>query len=103
MIKKPKNPPLLTAWPFVPDDPQFFFELHELLNRRVLSNRGPLVLRFEEDLKSYLGDPSLSPLTVSNATLGLELALRAFGLRGKVLVPSFTFVASAHAIVNAGL
>ena len=33
-----------------------------------------------------------------NATVGLEIAVRALGLTGEVIVPSFTFVATAHAL-----
>jgi dTDP-4-amino-4,6-dideoxygalactose transaminase len=33
-----------------------------------------------------------------NATVALEIAIRALGLRGEVIVPSFTFVATAHAL-----
>ena len=33
-----------------------------------------------------------------NATVALEIAARALGLHGEVIVPSFTFVATAHAL-----
>jgi dTDP-4-amino-4,6-dideoxygalactose transaminase len=33
-----------------------------------------------------------------NATVALEIAIRAIGLTGEVIVPSFTFVATAHAL-----
>jgi dTDP-4-amino-4,6-dideoxygalactose transaminase len=33
-----------------------------------------------------------------NATVALEIAARALGLRGEVIVPSFTFIATAHAL-----
>jgi dTDP-4-amino-4,6-dideoxygalactose transaminase len=33
-----------------------------------------------------------------NATIALEIAVRAAGLQGEVLVPSFTFIATAHAL-----
>jgi dTDP-4-amino-4,6-dideoxygalactose transaminase len=33
-----------------------------------------------------------------NATVGLEITIRALGLRGEVIVPSFTFVATAHSL-----
>jgi dTDP-4-amino-4,6-dideoxygalactose transaminase len=35
---------------------------------------------------------------VANGTVGLELLIRALGLRGEVIVPAFTFVATAHAL-----
>ena len=41
-------------------------------------------------------------VAVANATLGLELVLNALPRKGQVIVPSFTFIASAHAIVRTG-
>jgi dTDP-4-amino-4,6-dideoxygalactose transaminase len=38
-----------------------------------------------------------------NATVGLEITIRALGLRGEVIVPSFTFVATAHALKWQGI
>ncbi len=37
-------------------------------------------------------------IPVCNATVGLEVAIRALGFQGEVIVPSFTFIASAHAL-----
>jgi dTDP-4-amino-4,6-dideoxygalactose transaminase len=33
-----------------------------------------------------------------NATIALEIAIRALGLKGEVILPSFTFLATAHAL-----
>lgn len=33
-----------------------------------------------------------------NATVALEIAIRAIGLTGEVIIPSFTFIATAHAL-----
>jgi dTDP-4-amino-4,6-dideoxygalactose transaminase len=37
-------------------------------------------------------------VAMCNATVALEIAIRAMGLKGEVIVPSFTFVATAHAL-----
>jgi len=37
-------------------------------------------------------------IAMCNATIGLEIAIRAAGLTGEVLVPSYTFIATAHAL-----
>jgi dTDP-4-amino-4,6-dideoxygalactose transaminase len=37
-------------------------------------------------------------IAVCNATVGLEIAIRAAGLSGEVIVPSMTFIATAHAL-----
>jgi dTDP-4-amino-4,6-dideoxygalactose transaminase len=38
-----------------------------------------------------------------NATVGLEITIHALGLKGEVIVPSFTFVATAHALKWQGI
>ena len=38
-----------------------------------------------------------------NATTALQIAIRAAGLAGEVIVPSFTFVATAHALQWQGI
>ena len=65
-----------------------------------LTNNGPFLQQFEEGISNFLGIPALA---VANGTLGIELVLRGLNLTGKVIVPSFTYVASAHAISFAGL
>ena len=42
-------------------------------------------------------------VAVSSGTVGLQLAARALGFTGEVIVPSFTFVATAHAMSWIGL
>ena len=37
-------------------------------------------------------------IATCNATIALEIAIRAAGLSGEVIVPSFTFIATAHAL-----
>ena len=68
------------------------------------TNFGPLVRRLEKRLADTLDIEASQLVTVSNATLGLEVALMALRLpRGaRVMVPSFTFVATACAIERAG-
>lgn len=72
------------------------------------SNFGPLVNELEERLGLAFAEMNGSApeiVTVSNATIGLELALRALDLPAGaiVLVPAFTFVATAAAVRSAGL
>ncbi|HMP08563.1 MAG TPA: DegT/DnrJ/EryC1/StrS family aminotransferase, partial [Lacipirellulaceae bacterium] len=42
-------------------------------------------------------------IAVSNATLGLQLAVRALGIEGEAIVPSFTFPATVHALAWEGV
>ncbi|MDD5070125.1 MAG: DegT/DnrJ/EryC1/StrS family aminotransferase [Candidatus Omnitrophica bacterium] len=61
---------------------------------------GPKTQEFEESFADYIGVKRA--VSLNSCTSGLQLALEALGIRGEVLVPSFTFVASANAIVKAG-
>jgi len=67
-----------------------------IFSRNWLSNRGPLVEEFEEVLASYLGVKHC--ITMCNGTVALEIAIRALDLRGEVIIPSLTFIATAHAL-----
>lgn len=69
---------------------------NDLLDRRWLSNDGPFVQQFETAIAAYIGVKHC--IAVCNATVGLELAIRALDLKGEVIVPSYTFVATAHAL-----
>jgi dTDP-4-amino-4,6-dideoxygalactose transaminase len=82
--------------PNIGDREQLFARLNEILDRRWLTNNGPVVREFEERLAAFLG--VRHAITVVNATIGLELVIRALDLTGEVIVPSFTFVATAHAL-----
>ncbi len=71
---------------------------------RHYSNFGPLVQSLEQELAARLEVDAQQVTTVANATLGLELVLQALDLPAgsRVLVPAFTFVATATAILRAG-
>ena len=75
---------------------------------RWYSNFGPLNGELETSLKAMFDARNPEPVhvtSVSNCTLGLELALMALDLDpgARVLIPSLTFSATATAVVRAGL
>ena len=70
--------------------------IEDALDRRWLTNNGPYVQQFEAELAEYLGVKHC--IVMCNATIALEIAMRALGLSGEVIMPSFTFVATAHAL-----
>src|SRR5258706_589116 len=72
-----------------------------ILDRRWLTNDGPLVQELEARLRSQLGVRHC--VCVSSATVGLQIAAGALGLEGEVILPAFTFVATAHALRWVGL
>jgi dTDP-4-amino-4,6-dideoxygalactose transaminase len=63
---------------------------------------GPEVKAFEQEFAEYLGVGHV--IGVANGTDAITIGLRALGVKpgDEVVVPSFTFYASAEAIVNAG-
>jgi dTDP-4-amino-4,6-dideoxygalactose transaminase len=70
--------------------------INDLLDRRWLTNDGPLLQEFEQRICDFIGVKHC--VAVCNATIGLEILARALGLSGEVILPSFTFVATAHAL-----
>lgn len=82
--------------PNVGDRQRLIQRLDGILDRRWLTNNGPLVQEFEAKLAAFLGVRHC--ITMCNATVALEIAIRAAGLTGEVIVPSFTFIATAHAL-----
>lgn len=73
---------------------RFLERVEQMLDRRWLTNDGPLVQELEQRLAAFLGVRHV--VAMCNATAGMEVALRALGATGEVIVPSFTFVATAH-------
>ena len=68
----------------------------DMLDRNWLTNNGPYVQDFERRIAEYAGVRHC--VAMCNATISLEIAIRALGLTGEVIVPSFTFIATAHAL-----
>jgi dTDP-4-amino-4,6-dideoxygalactose transaminase len=61
---------------------------------------GPKAKRLEEDFTSFLGREGLESIAVNSATSGLHLALEAVGvgLGDEVIVPTYTFTATAEIV-----
>ncbi len=87
--------------PNVGDRDRLAKRFDEILDRVWFTNNGPMVQEFEQSLALRFAVRHV--VAVCNATLGLEIATRAAGVEGEVIVPSFTFVATAHAIQWQGL
>jgi dTDP-4-amino-4,6-dideoxygalactose transaminase len=95
------NQALHVGRPNIGDQKRLIERIQGMLERRWLSNGGPLVQEFEEKLSSYLGVKHCIP--ICNGTVALELAIRALGLAGEVILPSYTFIATAHALQWQGI
>jgi dTDP-4-amino-4,6-dideoxygalactose transaminase len=75
---------------------RLFERINDMLDRNWLTNDGPYVREFEKRIAEYTGVRHC--VAMCNGTISLEIAIRALGLTGEVIVPSFTFVATAHCL-----
>lgn len=92
------------ARPRLPDADSLLPYLRRMDAARTYSNFGPLLREFEGRLAARF-DPSTEIVTCVNATQALTLMLQALDLPrgGLVAIPSYTFVATAHAVIAANL
>ena len=88
--------PLHVGRPNIGDRQRLHERIDDLLDRRWLTNNGPYVQELEKRVADLHGVEHC--IAVCNATVALEIAIRALGLSGEVIVPSFTFIATAHAL-----
>jgi dTDP-4-amino-4,6-dideoxygalactose transaminase len=82
--------------PNIPNRQIFAERVTDILDRRWLTNGGRYVEEFERRISETVGVRHC--VAMCNATVALEIAIRALGLTGEVIVPAFTFVATAHAL-----
>lgn len=88
--------PLHVGRPNIGSREAFIQYVDDIFERRWLTNNGPLV----QDLERRVADHHHVKHCVAmcNGTVALEIAIRALGLAGEVVVPSYTFIATAHAL-----
>jgi len=92
----PFDQPLHVGRPNIGDRDKFLEMAGAMFDRRWLSNNGPLLQELEKRIAAYCGVKHC--IAVCNGTIALEIAIRALKLEGEVIVPSYTFVATAHAL-----
>lgn len=93
--------PLHVGRPNIGDREAFLRRVNQILDNQWLTNNGPMVQEFEQRIADYLGVKHC--VAMCNGTIALEIAIRALGLEGEVIVPSWTFVATAHALYWQGI
>ena len=97
---------LAVAKPKLPSADRVLPYLREIDAARVYANHGPLATRLEARLaESVRSERAESVCLAANATSALTAALAALELApgSLCMLPAWTFAASAHAVVNAGL
>lgn len=93
--------PLHVGRPNVVNRKGFLKRLESVLDSRWLTNDGPMVREFEQAIAKISN--ARHCVAVCNGTAALQLSAMALGLKGEVIVPAFTFVATAHALRWQGL
>lgn len=88
--------PLHVGRPNLGDRDKFLRLAGEIFDSRHLTNNGPKVRELEARLADFLGVRHC--IAICNGTIALEIAIRALDLTGEVIVPSYTFVATAHSL-----
>jgi len=95
MIKKLDKPIYVTK-PFLPPLEEFTEGLKEIWDNQWLTNRGPLLKRYEQMLSDYFDAKNIC--LFNNGTLALQIGLQGMGISGEVITTPFTFVATTHAL-----
>lgn len=88
--------PLHVGRPNIGNRNRLMERISGVLDRNWLTNGGPLLHEFEARVAKEVGVKHC--VAMANGTVALETAIRALELRGEVIVPAFTFVATAHAL-----
>lgn len=92
--------PIPITKPALPDFNDMSSEISEILSSRMITNYK-YVKEFETKSAEYLGVEHA--IAVSSCTAGIMLLLKTMKFHGEIILPSFTFHATAHAIVWNGL
>ncbi len=92
---------LYVGCPNIGNQARLLERIKDVLDSGWLTNNGRYLREFEQRIVKLTGVKHC--IAVCNATIGLELVIRALDLRGEVIVPSFTFAATAHALQWQGI
>jgi len=79
----------------------FLRHLDAILNSRQFSNNGPLLMELEQRLANFLSVKHC--VVTNNGTTALALAMKALDLHGEVIIPSFSFISTAHTLLWQGI
>ena len=85
--------PIQVTEPFLPPFEEYVEYLKGIWGRNWLTNQGPLVQEFEQKLQAH-HQLSMPVHCVANGSLGLQIALKALGVKGEVITTPFSYVAT---------
>jgi len=86
--------------PYLPPREEYEQYLNRIWESHILTNNGPLVKELEAKLKDFLGVPFLQ--FTSNGTIAIQIALKALGIKKKVITTPFSYVATTSSILWEG-
>jgi len=90
------NEKLHVGRPNIGNSESLLRRINDILYRRWLTNNGVYVQEFERRIAEMLDVRNC--IAMCNGTVALEITIRAIGLADEVIIPSFTFVATAHSL-----
>lgn len=93
--------PLPVGQLYFPEWPRYEAAMRKIWERRYYTNHGPLAQELEAALSGFLNVKHV--VCVTNATIGLMMVAEALALKGKVIIPSHTFIATAQSLRWCGL
>jgi dTDP-4-amino-4,6-dideoxygalactose transaminase len=79
--------------PYLPPFEEYVEYLKGIWERNWLTNQGPLVRELEQKLQEY-HQLAMPVHCVANGSLGLQIALKALGVKGEVITTPFSYVAT---------
>ena len=93
--------PLHVGRPNLGSREKFAHRVDDILSNRWLTSGGKYVDEFEQRIADFVGVEHC--IATCNATTALDITLHALGITGEVIVPSFTFVATANVLQWRGI
>jgi dTDP-4-amino-4,6-dideoxygalactose transaminase len=85
--------PLQVTEPFLPPLEEYVEFITGIWDRNVLTNKGPLCLELEDQLKAY-HQIDMPVYSVANGGLGLQIILKSMGIKGEVITTPFSYIAT---------
>lgn len=82
---------------FLPPKAEYQAFLDKIYETNWLTNNGPLLIRLESELQSYLGLKQF--IFVSNGTVAIQLAIKALDLTGEIITTPYSYCATTTSIL----
>jgi dTDP-4-amino-4,6-dideoxygalactose transaminase len=83
--------------PFLPPQHEYQVYLNQIWQRNWLTNHGPLVKEFEQNVSDFLGTEKM--VFVNNGTNALQIAIKVLELKGEIITTPYSYVATTSSIV----